>query len=94
MIWSLYGSTGDAEISWFHALSAGNISIFSASANVAEHESFGEVELPVLVVDDGSFLQLKINIPKIKKIHLQENDVVFIDTNLLNYAKELCQKPA
>lgn len=65
--------------------------MFSASANVAEQESFGEVE-SVLEFADGSFLQLKINIPKIKKIHLQERNLFFIGTNLIIYMRKNCAR--
>src|SRR5664279_880740 len=64
IIWSLYGSTGNTETSWFHALSAGKISIFSASVIVALQESFCEI----LPGDVDSFLQLIISMLQVIKI--------------------------
>ena len=65
IIWSLNGSTGKAETSWFHGLSGGKISTFSASAIVALQELPGEE------LSEGAvlfFLQLKSNKPQQRKI--------------------------
>src|ERR1700761_5103500 len=50
MIWLLYGSTAAPEISWFQALSAGNTSMFSASANVVLQVVVTVVVPPVVPV--------------------------------------------
>jgi hypothetical protein len=84
MIWLLKASTAAEEMSRFHALSAGKISMVSASVAVAE-------QLPGLVgwfpedgLPDESFLQLIVRIIQTRNIQLWERKGFIIDTDLTN----------
>jgi hypothetical protein len=83
MIWLLYGSTGEAEISWFQGLFAGKMVMFSTSDICALQTGVASLTTEPILTGAGLLLSLLLQ-PQtaIKNTTTKESSLFFIEKSL------------